>query len=191
MNIIAIVVLVVIVAGALVLVALYNKFVRLRNRADNGWAQIDVVLRRRYDLIPNLVETVKGYAAHEREVFIKVTEARGMGVAAKTVAEQAEAENMITQALRQLFAVAENYPQLQADDNFRELQDQLAATEQQIAVARQIYNDTVLLYNDAIQTFPGVLVSGPFGFASREYLEIEEAAKSPIKVDFNEPPPAN
>jgi len=179
---------VLVVAVALLAISLYNRFVRLRNRADNAWAQVDVQLRRRYDLIPNLIETVKGYASHEREVFQRVTEARSMGVQARTVAEQSQAENMLTAALRQLFAVAEAYPELRANENFLQLQGQLQDTENQIAVARQIYNDTVLLYNNAVQTFPGVLLAGPLGFAARDYLEIEEVSRQTPQVDFRDMP---
>ena len=166
------------------LVLLYNRLVRLRNRVDNAWSQVDVQLRRRYDLIPNLVETVKGYAAHERETFEAVTAARTRAQAAGTVQDQAQAENMLSQALGRLFAVAEAYPELQADENFRQLQDELATTENRIAVSRQVYNDTVLSYNNAIQTVPGVLVAGPFGFAKREFFEIEEAAREAPRVTF-------
>ncbi|HVE92975.1 MAG TPA: LemA family protein [Actinomycetota bacterium] len=180
--------LVVVVLVALMVMALYNRFVTMRNRSQNAWAQVDVQLRRRYDLIPNLVETVKGYASHEREVFERVTQARSMGASAQTVAEQAQAENMITSALRQLMAVSENYPQLRANENFQQLQAELAETEDQIAVARQIYNDTVLMYNNAIQTFPGVMLAGPFGFVAKEYLEIEEVSRQPAKVDFRDMP---
>ena len=166
------------------LVLLYNRVVRLRNRVDNAWSQVDVQLRRRYDLIPNLVETVKGYAAHERETFEAVTAARTRAQAAGTVQDQAQAENMLSQALGRLFAVAEAYPELQADENFRQLQDELATTENRIAVSRQVYNDTVLTYNNAVQTVPGVLVAGPFGFAKREFFEIEEAAREAPRVTF-------
>jgi LemA protein len=184
---------VLIVIGVIVLlllfvVSLYNRFVQLRNRIDNAWAQVDVVLRRRYDLIPNLVETVKGYASHERETFEAVTNARAAASAAKTVQEQGQAENMLTGALRQLFAVAEAYPELRANENFQQLQGEITNTEGQIATARQIYNDTVLNYNNAIQVFPGVLLAGPFGFTSREFLEMEEAARAVPKVDFRDMP---
>src|SRR5687767_5000262 len=165
-------------------VLLYNRLVTLRNRVDNAWAQVDVQLRRRYDLIPNLVETVKGYAAHERGTFEAVTEARTRAQAATTVQEQAGAENMLSQALGRLFAVAEAYPELQADENFRQLQDELAQTENRIAVSRQVYNDTVLTYNNAIQTVPGVLVAGPFGFTKRDFFEAEEATREAPRVAF-------
>ena len=166
------------------LVLLYNNLVRLRNRVENAWAQVDVQLRRRYDLIPNLVETVKGYAAHERGTFEAVTEARARAQAAGTVQEQAGAENMLSQALGRLFAVAEAYPELQADENFRQLQEELAQTENRIAVSRQVYNDTVLTYNNAIQTVPGVVVAGPFGFAKREFFEAEDAVREAPRVAF-------
>ena len=179
---------VIIIVVVLMLIVLYNRFVRLRNRADNAWAQVDVQLRRRYDLIPNLVETVKGYASHERETFERVTQARSAGVDARTVEDQAQAENMLTQALRQLFAVAEAYPELRANENFQQLQRDLGDVEQQILISRQIYNDTVLAYNNAIQTFPGVLLAGSFGFVKREFLEIEEASRAPVQVDFRDLP---
>ncbi|MBC7252610.1 MAG: LemA family protein [Actinobacteria bacterium] len=157
----------------------YNKLVRLRNQVDNAWHQIDVQLKRRYDLIPNLVETVKGYAAHEKEVFEKVTQARAMGINARTVGEQAQAENAITQALKTLFAVAENYPDLKANQNFLMLQEELAGTESKIAFARQFYNDSVMSYDTARQKFPGNMVAGMFSgtFTPREYFEIEIAAE--------------
>jgi LemA protein len=178
-----------IVFGALVLVALllvllYNRLVTLRNRVDNAWAQVDVQLRRRYDLIPNLVETVKGYATHERETFEAVTNARARAQAAQGPAEQGAAEGLLGQALGRLFAVAEAYPELQADENFRQLQDELAQTENRIAVSRQVYNDTVLTYNNAIQTVPGVFFAGPFGFAKREFFEVEEGAREAPRVAF-------
>jgi LemA protein len=178
------------ILGALVLIvlfliALYNRLVVFRNRIDNAWSQIDVQLRRRYDLIPNLMETVKGYAAHERQVFERVTEARSRAIAAGTVAEQGQAENMLTQALRSLFAVAENYPQLRASENFMQLQEELSGTESKIAFARQFYNDTVLRYNNARQSFPAVLIANAMGFGPREYFEMEDAAREPVKVAFS------
>lgn len=157
-------------------IALYNRLVTHRNRTDNAWSQVDVQLKRRYDLIPNLVETVKGYAAHERETFERVIQARGAAQAARTVDEQAQAENLLTGALRQLFALAEAYPQLRASENFAELSGELAETEDRISVARQIYNDTVLTYNNSVQTVPGSLVAGPTGFRPREYFETEDVS---------------
>jgi LemA protein len=180
-----IVLLAVVLLVAVLLVVLYNRFVRLRNRVDNAWAQIEVQLKRRWDLIPNLVETVKGYAAHERETFQNVTEARARAQQARTPAETAEAEGILGQALGRLFAVAEAYPELQADENFRQLQTELAETENRIAVSRQVYNDSVLTYNNAIQTFPGVVLAGPFGFSIREFFDVEEEAqREPPRVDF-------
>ncbi len=171
---------------ALVLVLLYNRLVRLRNRAENSWAQVDVQLRKRYDLIPNLVETVKGYASHERETFEEVTRARTAAQQATTVAEQAEAENVLTAAIGRLFAVAEAYPELQADENFRQLQDELAQTENRIAVSRQVYNDTVLTYNNAVEQIPTNVLAGIFSFKTREYFAIAggDAAREPVPVKF-------
>ncbi len=158
------------------LIALYNGLVTKRNRVDNAWAQIEVQLKRRRDLIPNLVETVKGYAAHERGTFEAVTQARAAAAGAQGPAATAEAEGFLTQALGKLFAVAEAYPDLKASTNFLDLQAQLKDTEDKIAVSRQVYNDTVLTFNNAIQVFPAVLIAGPFGFTKREFYEIEDAA---------------
>jgi LemA protein len=180
-----IVVVVILVVLAAILVALYNRLVRLRNRAENAWAQVDVQLRRRYDLIPNLVETVKGYAAHERQTFEEVTRARTAAQQAQNVQQQAEAENMLTQAIGRLFAVAEQYPELRATENFQQLQAQLAETEQKIAVSRQVYNDAVLTYDNALQTVPTNIVAGLFNFEPREYFEVEEpAAREAPRVTF-------
>ena len=182
---IAVIVIVVIVALLVIaLITLYNRFVRLRNRVENAWAQIEVQLKRRHDLIPNLVETVKGYAAHERGTFEAVTEARAAAQGARTPAEAGQAEGILSQALGRLFAVAEAYPELQADENFRQLQSELAETENRIAVSRQVYNDTVLTFNNAIQTFPGVVIAGPFGFSAREFFETDEAERAAPRVDF-------
>jgi LemA protein len=172
------------VLAGLYLMFLYNGLVRLRNRIEAAWAQIDVQLKRRYDLIPNLVETVKGYAAHERETFEAVTNARARAQAAQGPAEQGAAENMLSAALGRLIAVAEAYPELQADENFRQLQDELAQTENRIAVSRQVYNDTVLTYNNAIQTVPAVFLAGPLGFTKRDFFEVEEGAREAPRVAF-------
>jgi LemA protein len=179
-----IVVVAVVVLVALLLVALYNRLVRLRNRVQNAWAQVDVQLRRRYDLIPNLVETVKGYAAHERAVFEEVTEARTRAQGARSVEEAAGAENALTAAIGRLFAVAEAYPELRATENFQQLQTDLTDTEGKIAVSRQVYNDTVLTYNNAIQTMPANMVAGLFGFAAKTFFEIEDAAREAPQVRF-------
>jgi LemA protein len=172
------------VALALTIVALYNRLVRLRNRVENAWSQVDVQLRRRYDLIPNLVETVKGYASHERATFEEVTRARTRAQEARTVEEQAEAENVLTAAIGRLFAVAEDYPELRATENFQQLQAQLAETEDKIRVARQIYNDTVLTYENARETVPTNLIAGLFNFQEKEFFEIEEPAREAPRVTF-------
>ncbi len=170
---------------ALAVVLLYNRLVRLRNRAENAWSQVDVQLRRRYDLIPNLVETVKGYASHERATFEEVTHARTAAQEARTVEQQAEAENMLTAALGRLFAVAEAYPELRATENFQQLQAQLEETESKIAVSRQVYNDTVLTYDTAIESVPTNMVAQLFGFRPRQYFELEQpAAREAPRVSF-------
>ena len=177
--------IVIVLLIAILFVVLYNRLVRFRNRVDNAWAQIEVQLKRRWDLIPNLVETVKGYAAHERGVFEEVTQARAAAQQARTPGETAQAEGILGAALGRLFAVAEAYPELQADENFRQLQRELAETENRIAGSRQVYNDSVLTYNNAIQTFPALTVAGPLGFTAREFFEVEEPAhrEAPV-VDF-------
>jgi LemA protein len=177
-----IVLIVIVLLIALALVVLYNRLVRLRNRVDNSWAQVEVQLKRRWDLIPNLVETVKGYAAHERETFEAVTQARARAQQAQGPAETAQAEGILGAALGRLLAVAEAYPELQADENFRQLQTELAETENRVAVSRQVYNDAVLTYNNAIQTFPGLAVAGPFNFTMRQFFELEEAAQREAPV---------
>lgn len=184
MSVVLIVILA--VAGLFVLygIVTYNRLVTLANRVSEAWAQIDVQLRRRYDLIPNLVNTVKGYAEHERAIFEKVAEARNAAISAKGVAEQAQAENMVTQALRQLFAVVENYPNLKANENFLSLQEELTATEGRIAFARQFYNETVRTWNTLIAQFPPVVIARMRGDKPKEYFEIEEAAAGPVQVQF-------
>ncbi|MBW2411102.1 MAG: LemA family protein [Deltaproteobacteria bacterium] len=180
-----VIVLIIIGVAAVAAIGIYNGLIRLRNRADNAWAQVDVQLRRRYDLIPNLVETVKGYAAHEKETFQRVTEARSQAINAGTVAEQGKAENMLTGALKSLFAVVESYPDLKANQNFLMLQEELAGTEGKISYARQFYNDTVMKFNTKQQVFPSNIIAGMFNFQEKEYFEIEEPeAKEPVKVEF-------
>jgi LemA protein len=176
--------LVVVAVLALGLVWIFNRLVSLRTRVDNGWSQIDVQLRRRADLIPNLVETVKGYAAHERELFEHVAEARAGSIEASGVAQQAEAENRVSSTLRQLLAVVENYPQLQANQNFLALQEELVATESKIAYARQFYNDQVMRLNTLIGSFPSSLVAGVFGFRERTFFEIDDPARGPVAVEL-------
>ena len=166
------------------LVFLYNGLVRLRNRIENAWAQIDVQLRRRYDLIPNLVETVKGYAAHEAQTLEAVVAARNAGMGASGPKEAAQAEDMITSALKSVFALAEAYPDLKANENFLNLQEELTGTEGRIAYARQYYNDAVLRYNTKIQTFPAVVVAGMLRFTEREYFEADDTSRGPVQVRF-------
>lgn len=166
------------------LIALYNRLITFRNRVDNAWAQVEVQLKRRYDLIPNLVETVKGYAAHEREVFEAVARARQAAITAQGPQEKGRAENTLTQALRQLFAVAEAYPVLRASENFQGLQGELAETENKIAYARQFYNETVYRYNTTIEKFPALLFARAFGFTKRDYFEAEEEARQRVRVEF-------
>ncbi len=187
---VVLIIVAVIVILLLILVGMFNKLVRLRNRAENAWAQVDVQLRKRYDLIPNLVETVKGYAAHERGTFEEVTAARTAAQQAQGVAEQAEAENVLTAALGRLFAVAEAYPQLRATENFQQLQAQLSDVEQNIAVSRQVYNDTVLSYDNALETFPTNVIAGLFHFNPREYFQTEEATREAPRVSFTDEAPA-
>jgi len=177
-----VVALVVIVAVSVIV--LYNRLVTLRNRCDNSWAQIDVQLRRRYDLIPNLVETVKGYAAHERETLESVVQARAAAMAAGGVGERSAAENALSSTLRSLFAVAEAYPDLKANQSFLDLQAQLTDTEGKIAYARQFFNDCVMSYNMATQTFPSNILAGLFGFHDKTYFEVEASVKEPVNVQL-------
>ena len=180
-----IVVLVAFGLAVIFVIGIYNRLVTLRNRCDNSWAQVDVQLRRRYDLIPNLVETVKGYAKHERETFQKVTEARSQAINAGTVKDQGVAENMLTGALKSLFAVVENYPDLKANQNFLMLQEELAGTEGKIAYSRQFYNDNVMQFNLKQQVFPSNIIASMFNFKEKEYFEIEEPeAREPVEVKF-------
>ena len=180
------IVLAVVVLLAVAVVLIYNGLVAKRNRAENAWAQVDVQLRRRHDLIPNLVETVKGYASHEQGTFSAVTEARAAAQQAEGPAAQAQAETALSGALGRLMAVAEAYPELRATENFQQLQAELGGTENKIATARQVYNDTVLTYNNACQQVPTNIVAGVFGFRLREYFTVEEgdAAREPASVSF-------
>src|SRR6266498_817085 len=182
---VVVVIVVIAVLLLILVVAMYNRLVRLRNRAENAWAQVDVQLRRRYDLIPNLVEAVKGYAAHERETFESVTNARAAAEQARGVERQAQAESALSAALGRLLAVAEAYPQLRATENFQQLQAQLADVEQNIAVSRQVYNDTVLMYDNALETVPTNVVAGIFSFRERAYFEAEGAAREAPAVQFS------
>lgn len=169
------------------LIFAYNGFIALVNRAKEAWSDIEVQMKRRYDLIPNLVETVKGYATHERTAFENVTKARSEAMQAGTVGEHAAAENMLTGALKSLFAVAEAYPDLKANANFLELQRELSDTENKIQAARRFYNGTVMALNTGLEQFPGNIVGGVFHFEKREFFELEEgegAARHPVKVAF-------
>jgi LemA protein len=174
----------VVLAVGLLIVVVYNRLVRTRNAVDNAWAQVEVQLKRRHDLIPNLVETVRGYATHERRTFEAVTAARAAAINASGPAEQARAENLLSGALKSLFAVAEAYPQLQASRNFAELQGELADTENRIAYARQYYNDAVLTYNNAVQTVPTNIVASMTGFRQREFFAAPDAERGPVQVRF-------
>jgi len=182
--VVAIVIIAIIVLAVIVFVVLYNGLVRLRNRIDNAWSQIDVQLQRRHDLIPNLVETVKGYAAHERGTLEAVVQARNSAIAAKGPAEQAQAENVLSGALRQLFALSEAYPDLKANENFLNLQEEITSSEDRIAYARQFYNDSVLKYNAKIQSIPSNLIAGMLSYREREYFEVESAAREVPRVQF-------
>jgi len=182
--IIGIVLLVIVILIIGYIVSLYNSLINLRNRVKNAWSQIDVQLKRRTDLIPNLVETVKGYAKHEKTVFENVTKARAGLMNAQTVKENEKANNMLTDALKSLFAVAENYPELKANQNFLELQGQLEETENKIAYSRQFYNDTVLMYNNKVQMFPSNIIANQFNFEIAEFFEIAETEKEVPKVEF-------
>ena len=183
--ILIIIVLVVLVLLVVIVVGLYNGLVKLRNKVENAWAQIDVQLKRRYDLIPNLVETVKGYAAHEKQTLEAVIQARNMAMSAQGPEQQAQAENMISGALKSIFALSEAYPDLKANQNFLNLQEELTSTEDRISYARQFYNDTVNRYNTKIQTFPTVVLAGMFHFEKREYFEADETARQNVDVKFD------
>lgn len=174
------------VVGALLLygILVFNQLVRHRNRVENAWSGIDVQLKRRYDLIPNLIETVKGYATHERELFDQVTRARTRAIEAGTIGDQAQAETEITRSLGRLLAVAEAYPQLRANENFLTLQEELTATESKIAFARQFYNDQVMRFNTLIEQFPSLLVARLGGFSQREFFEAEEDSRGAVAVDL-------
>lgn len=181
-----------IVLGVLALIVLwvvfaYNGFVSLRNRAKEAWSDIEVQMKRRYDLIPNLIETVKGYAAHERQALESVTHARTAAMGAQTVEQHAEAENMLTGALKSLFAVSEAYPDLKANTNFLELQRELSDTENKIMASRRFYNSNVQTLNTSVEQFPNNLIARPFGFSQMELFELSEseaAAREPVKVSF-------
>lgn len=175
----------VIVLVLLIVIGTYNRLVQLREQVKSAWSQIDVQLKRRHDLIPNLVETVKGYASHERNTLEAVIAARNAAVSAQSIGDRQQAENMLTSTLRSLFAVAEAYPNLKANENFLMLQEELAGTEGKIAYARQHYNDLVQVYNTQIKVFPANLIAGSAGFVQEDYFEIEDGERSAPTVNFN------
>ena len=179
----ALILLIILVVVILAIIFMYNGLIRLKNRVDEAWSDIDVQLKRRYDLIPNLVSTVKGYAAHEKEVFEKVTEARSRAMGAGA-ADKAEAENMLSNTLKSLFAVAEAYPDLKANQNFLELQRELTDTEDKIQASRRFYNGNVRDFNTKIEVFPTNLMAGALGFTKREFFQAEEGEKEVVKVEF-------
>lgn len=179
------IVLIIIAVIIAAMIMMYNNLVRLRQRVKEAWSDIDVQLKRRYDLIPNLVETVKGYASHERELLEKVTEARTRAMGASSPKEKADAENMLTGTLKTLFAVSENYPQLKANENFLELQRELSDTENKIQAARRFYNGNAMELNTKVESFPTSIVANMFSFKQEEFFELEEeAAKEPVQVKF-------
>ncbi len=170
---------------ALAVIGIYNSLVRLRNQVDNAWSQIDVQLKRRHDLIPNLVETARGYMKHERETFEAITKARSAAMGARTVSEAGKAEGMLAEALGRFMLVVENYPELKANQNFLALQEELTSTENKIAFARQNYNDQVLYYNNKIQMFPSNILAGMFNFTKRDFFEVQTPGEREVpKVSF-------
>jgi LemA protein len=184
--VIAIIVVVLVVLLVLIFIGVNNSMIGARNRCDEAWSGIDVQLKRRHDLVPNLVETVKGYATHEREVFEKVTAARAEATKAHTPAESAQKEGQLTAALTDLRAVAENYPQLRATENFQKLQNELTEIEDEIQASRRIYNSNVQSFNTKIQVFPNSVIANSRGFQPKEFFEIEDAAdREPVQVSFN------
>ncbi len=189
MNIALIVIIVAVVVLLLILVGVYNGLVQARNKVDEAWSGIDVQLKRRHDLIPNLIETVKGYAAHETAAFENVSNARAAAIGASGPVESGRAEGELSQALGRLFAIAEAYPQLRAVESFTQLQAELSNTEDQISASRRLYNGNVQMFNTKVQQFPGLVLAGPIGFGIREFFEIEDAAeREPVKVDFSSSP---
>jgi len=174
----------IVVVVAIAIIAMYNGLITLKNRVDEAWSDISVQLKRRYDLIPNLISTVKGYAAHEKEVFEKVTQARTQAMNAGTTQEKAEAENMLSGTLKSLFAVSENYPELKANQNFLELQRELTDTEDKIMASRRFYNGNVRDFNTKLQVFPTNMIAGMLKFVAREFFEMDEKEKENVKVEF-------
>ena len=186
MNITALIVIAIVVLFVLFIIGIYNSLVRLRNQVDNAWSQIDVQLKRRHDLIPNLVETAKGYMQHERGTFEAITKARSQAMGAKTVAEAAKAEGVLGEALTKFLLVVENYPELKANQNFLAVQEELSSTENKISFARQNYNDQVLFFNNKTQMFPSNVVAGMFNFTKRDFFELEAPTEREVpKVSFS------
>src|SRR5690554_4995364 len=181
----SLIIILILVALVIWAVSIYNRIITLENRYGNAWSQIDVQLKRRNDLIPNLVEVVKGYASHEKGVFEEVAASRAAMMGAKSVAESAEAANMMSSALGRLFAISENYPELKANQNFMMLQEELSSVENKVAYARQFYNDAVLQFNNAITTVPGVFLAGPMSKTSQVFLEIPETERQAPQVSFS------
>jgi LemA protein len=180
-----IIIVIIVVLLLLFFIAQYNGLVRMRNRVDNSWSQIDVQLKRRHDLIPNLIETVKGYAAHEQGTFEKVVQARNAAISAQGPQESAQAENVLSGALKSIFALAEAYPDLKANQNFLSLQEELTSTEDRISYARQFYNDSVLKYDNKLETFPSNTIAGMFNFQPREYFKTDDPTDREVpKVQF-------
>ncbi|MFC1655484.1 LemA family protein [Patescibacteria group bacterium] len=180
------VILAIVAVVALFAITVYNSLIVLKNKVDEGWSDIDTQLKRRYDLIPNMVETVKGYAKHESGTFEKVTQARSMAMQANTPEEKAKAENMLTSTLKSLFAVAENYPELKANQNFMDLQATLREIEEHIQMSRRYYNGTVRDFNTKLQVFPNNIIAGMLGFKDRQFFEIEDDERKNVKVSFSE-----
>jgi len=181
-----IIVAVIVVLLTFFVIAIYNSLIRLRNQVDNAWSQIDVQLKRRHDLIPNLVETAKGYMKHERETFEAITQARSQAMGARTVGEAAKAEGALGEALSKFMLVVENYPDLKANQNFLALQEELTSTENKISFARQSYNDQTMFFNNKIQMFPSNIIANMFSFTRRDFFEIEEKTEREVpKVSFS------
>lgn len=181
---ITLIIIIAIVVFFIWVISIYNGLIRLKNRVDEAWSDIDVQLKRRHDLIPNLINTVKGYATHEKELFERVTQARTAAIGAQNPEEQAKAENMLSDTLKSLFAVAENYPDLKANENFLELQRELSDTENKIQAARRFYNGNVRDFNTKIQVFPNNIIAGALKFTEREFFEAQEEEKENVKVEF-------
>jgi len=186
LGIVGIAIIAVLVLLLLWAVGVYNRLVALRNQVENTWSQVDVQLRRRFDLIPNVVESVKGYASHEKTIFEDVAQARARMMNAQGVDDAAQANTMLTQALKSLFAVAEAYPDLKANQNFLSLQQELSGTETQIAQAREVYNDAIMSFNTLIQMFPASIIAGMFAFKQMAYFPMEQEAREPVKVSFSQ-----